>query len=377
MLIPIGDEPNEARVPWMNYLLIAANAIVFLFVQQMGTNDAIVSKYAYVPASPSLVTAFTSMFLHGGWMHLLGNMLFLWIFGDNVEARLGSVGYLFAYLATGLVGAIVHGMSDPSSAIPSLGASGAISGVEGLYIVAFPRNRVKMLFFFYFVNVFYLPAVWVVGFWFVINDLLPFLFGGGVFVDSIAHGAHIGGFLSGLALCFLLRPFFRLPLPAAASVGARFGGSPRPANRAPWTVADPYGGGRTSARFSIPVATEDETDVLGLWRAGRREQAADAFARLLRTGEEPSLPETDFLRLSLWLEENRRFDDARNAFVSFLHTYPSSRSAPLVHFGLGMIYARHLHDREAARPHLDAASRFSPDAAVRNAAARELERLGA
>jgi len=378
MFIPIGDEPNEHHFPWMNYLLIAANVFVFVFLQHGGKSEPVVEKYAYVPASPTLLTAFSSMFLHGDWMHLIGNMLFLWIFGDNVEARLGSIGYLFAYLAAGLVGALVHGLSDPTSAIPSLGASGAISGVQGLYVVAFPRNRIKMLFVYYYVNVFFLPAVWVVGFWFVVNDLLPFFLGRGLLADNVAHGAHIGGFLSGLVLCFVLRPFFRplLPVTVPAAVGPRTA-PPRPANRAPWTMSDPYGGGRTSGRFAPPAATHDETDVLGLWRAGRREQAADVFSTMLRSGATPSLPETDFLRLSLWLEESRRFDDARLAFEQFLRTYASSRSAPLVHFGLGMIFARHLHDRSAARPHLDAAVRFSPDPAVRTAAARELERLGA
>src|SRR5215207_449137 len=131
MLIPIGDEPHEGNFPWANYALIAANVLVFLLVQKAGKDESVVARWAYVPSAPSLETAFTSMFLHGGFLHLAGNMLFLWIFGDNVEARLGSIGYLCAYLATGLVGGLAHGISDPSSAIPSLGASGAISGVQG------------------------------------------------------------------------------------------------------------------------------------------------------------------------------------------------------------------------------------------------------
>ena len=119
-MIPIGDEPSEGQTPFVNYALIAANVLVFVLVQQAGKADGIVERYAYVPADPSLLTAFTSMFLHGSWTHLLGNMLFLWIFGDNVEARLGRLGYLAAYLATGLVATVVHGVSDPSSAVPSL-----------------------------------------------------------------------------------------------------------------------------------------------------------------------------------------------------------------------------------------------------------------
>jgi membrane associated rhomboid family serine protease len=383
MLIPIGDEPNEDHFPWMNYALIAVNVLVFLLVQRAGqgeANDRVVERYAYVPASPTLTSSFSSMFLHGGWMHLIGNMLFLWIFGDNVEARLGSFGYLLAYLATGLVGNLVHGFSDPTSAIPSLGASGAISGVEGLYVVAFPRNRVKVLLLFYYVGVFFIRAPWVIGFWFVWNDLLPYVLGDATAGD-VAHGAHIGGLLSGVALCFALRPFFRSTPPVTVPAGPRFQ-RPRPANRAPWTLTDPYGGGRTSQRFpssatgSVGSLAADESDVLGLWRAGKRETAADGFAALLQSGTVPSIPEPDFLRLSLWLEENRRYDDARRAFEAFLHSYPSSRSGPLAHFGLGMIYARHSLDVAAALPHLVTASRFSSDAVVREAAERELVRLG-
>jgi membrane associated rhomboid family serine protease len=376
LLLPIGDEPNEDHFPWMNYALIAANVLVFVLVQGAGRNEAVVERYAYVPASPSLTTALASMFLHGGWLHLIGNMLFLWIFGDNVEARLGSFGYLLAYLATGLVGNLVHGFSDPTSAIPSLGASGAISGVEGLYVVAFPRNRVKLLLFlFYYANIFYVRAVWVIGLWFVLNDLAPYVLGHAS-AGGVAHGAHIGGLLSGVVLCFALRPFFRASLPVSVPAGPRLLRQ-RPANRSPWTLTDPYGGGRTPQRFAGAAAGADESDILGLWRSGKREAAADAFAALLEAGAVPSIPEPDFLRLSLWLEENHRFDDARAAFEAFLHSYPSSRSGPLAHFGLGMLYARHVRNTAAAIPHLETASRFSPDAVVREAAARELARLEA
>ncbi len=246
-MIPIGDEPSEGQTPFVNYALIAANVLVFVLFQQAGKAEGVVEKYAYVPADPSLLTAFTSMFLHGSWMHLLGNMLFLWIFGDNVEARLGRLGYLCAYLATGLFGGVVHGLLGPTSAIPSLGASGAISGVQGLYVVAFPHNRVKLLIFLRFiVRILHVRAPWIVGFWFVINDVLPTVLGdssGG----GVAHGAHLGGFGSGLVLCFLLRPFFGARAPARPGAARRAAvGAAGPAHADPGPAAGgrPGGGGR-------------------------------------------------------------------------------------------------------------------------------------
>lgn len=386
-MIPIGDEPSEGVTPVVNYALIAANVLVFLLFQKGGTADGVVEKYAYVPADPSLLTAFTSMFLHGSWMHLLGNMLFLWIFGDNVEARLGRFGYLCAYLATGLFGGVVHGMLGPTSAIPSLGASGAISGVQGLYVVAFPQNRVKLLIFFRFiVRVLHIRAPWIVGFWFVLNDLLPTVLGdskGG----GVAHGAHLGGFGSGLVLCFLLRPFFgpraaEAPSPRGTPSPWRPGGIPdlpprgapgggRPGD--PWILdrrspsADPFA--------SAPSGPDAGPEILGLARSGRTAEAARALGTALQTGGRPTLPESDYLTLALHMEGMRRFDDARKAFEGILAAYPTGVSAPIAHLGLGLILARHVGDPAAARPHLASAAALSTDARVRAAAEQALSLL--
>ncbi|MFO0932442.1 MAG: rhomboid family intramembrane serine protease [Planctomycetota bacterium] len=387
-MIPIGDEPSEGVTPVVNYALIAANVLVFVLFQQAGKAEDVVEKYAYVPADPSLLTAFTSMFLHGSWMHLLGNMLFLWIFGDNVEARLGRLGYLCAYLATGLFGGVVHGMLGPTSAIPSLGASGAISGVQGLYVVAFPHNRVKLLIFFRFiVRILHIRAPWIVGFWFVLNDLLPTVLGdssGG----GVAHGAHLGGFGSGLVLCFLLRPFFgaravadptprgapsrwgpgRIPdLPPSGGAGGGRAGDPWILDRRP-SGGDPFASRPSSSRDAGP-------EILGLARAGRTAEAARALGAALQGGGRPDLPESDYLKLALHMEGMRRFDDARKAFEGILAAYPTGTAAPIAHLGLGLILARHVGDLAAARPHLASASALSTDPRVRAAAENALSLL--
>jgi membrane associated rhomboid family serine protease len=334
-----------------------------------------------VPASPTVTTAFSSMFLHGGWMHLVGNMLFLWIFGDNVEARLGHFRYLVAYLVTGAAGTLAFGAFHPASQHPLVGASGAISGVQGMYFLGFPRNRVKVLFFFFFiVQIILVPARWIIGFWFVVNDLLPVLIHTNLIQDSVAHEAHLGGFAAGLAVYLLLKPWLRdaerRSAGIAAGGAAYFAGS---GARAWGRTADPYAGGRSRPPpewgTAPPPELAPEDAILALWHGGRFTEAAQVLADRLRTGRAPALPETEYFRLCVYLYERGQFDDARRAFHAFLAAHPRSRNAPAASFALGMIYARRDHDPAHARPFLEHALRSHPDPAVREHARREIENL--
>lgn len=241
MFLPIGDSPNPPGTPWMTYLLIAVNVAVYVVLlpaafqapdlddpalrdylqmiakesgvsvrelgrmaQQISHYDLIVFSHGFKPAAPSLFDMFTSMFLHGGLLHLLGNMLFLWIYGDNIEHRLGRWRFLLAYLATGIVAAMGDGLLRMGSGIPSVGASGAISGVLGLYFIWFPRNRVRVWIFLFplFANVVELPARLVLGFYILINNVLPLILWAGR-GEGVSYGAHIGGFVAGTALAFV------------------------------------------------------------------------------------------------------------------------------------------------------------------------------
>jgi len=213
MLLPIGDEPNHPKhIAWMNYALIAVNVVTFVWMRSTHpTDDAfgrLIFQYGYKPADASIGAVFTSMFMHAGWLHLIGNMWFLYIFGDNIEARLGAFGYLVAYLAVGAAATLVFGAFNSGSEVPLVGASGAISGVEGLYFVACPRHRVKVFVFLYvIITVVKVNARWIMAFWFVMQDLIPVLVRiDGVPGDNVAHLAHLGGFASGLALMLVLRP---------------------------------------------------------------------------------------------------------------------------------------------------------------------------
>lgn len=216
MFIPIGDTPNPRNfTPWVNWLLIAANIAVYLFIKlQFGSArvltplgvrsayDIFVSTYGYKPGSPELSHLFFSMFLHANVFHLAGNMLFLWIYGDNIEHRLGRIGYLVTYLTTGVIATLFFSLFAGSSMIPLIGASGAISGVLGLYFLLFPRNKVKLLvaFFPFFFDVILLPARLVLGFYILVDNLLPFLAGTR---SGVAYGAHLGGFLGGLTIAWI------------------------------------------------------------------------------------------------------------------------------------------------------------------------------
>ena len=219
MFIPIGDSPNPKGTPWVTWTLIAVNIAVFLLLlptswspadpndpafreylrllvdggrlpagvsleavaRSISGYDLVIFDYGFRPGAPTLLTMFTCMFLHGGWQHIFGNMLFLWIYGDNVEHRLGRLGFLCVYLGTGLAATIVDGLLRWGSAIPTVGASGAISGILGAYFLWFPRNRVKVFVFLFpfLMTTIAIPARIVLGIYLVLDNLLPFFLASG------------------------------------------------------------------------------------------------------------------------------------------------------------------------------------------------------
>jgi membrane associated rhomboid family serine protease len=220
MLLPIGDEPNNPKhVAWMNHALIGMNVAVYLLSLSKGLTGEgfseqaygeFVLRWAYNPGDPSAVTLLSSMFMHGGLMHLAGNMLFLWIFGDNVENRLGAFGYLVCYLALGVASTLLFGLYRHGQSIPLIGASGAISGIQGMYFLACPRHKVKLFvwFFIIIITVVKVNARWLMAFWFFMQDVLPIIIGRGPVGDNVAHSAHLGGFAAGFVLMFLIRGLF-------------------------------------------------------------------------------------------------------------------------------------------------------------------------
>ena len=261
MVFPIGDDDSGRQTtPVVNYILIAVNVLVFVLFQGLGSNDRFTYAWATVPAEivsgrdittqarvvrvpptgqeveiPGLqptpgsvyLTLLTSMFMHGGFAHLFGNMLFLWIFGDNLEDRLGRVRYLIFYLLCGILASLAHVLSTVAFSeggsgmlVPSFGASGAISGVLGGYILLFPHNRVSVILFRVVTDV---PAYVALGLWFLFQFISGLgMLGGGAQEGGVAYAAHIGGFVAGLALVNLFAA--GRPASSAPTARARWGG---------------------------------------------------------------------------------------------------------------------------------------------------------
>jgi membrane associated rhomboid family serine protease len=207
-MIPLYDVIPSRTLPVVTVALILLNALVFLFELSLGSAvDLLLLTYGLVPADFSLPTLFTSMFLHGGFTHVGGNMLFLWIFGDNVEDRMGHGRFLAFYLLCGAAAALAQTLMQPASLVPMVGASGAVAGVMGAYFVLYPHSRIVTLVFFYFIEV---PAILFLGLWF----FMQFVSGVGsiaatsdVAAGGIAFWAHVAGFAAGVAGVF----FFRQP----------------------------------------------------------------------------------------------------------------------------------------------------------------------
>lgn len=218
MLLPLKDENPTSSIPVLTILIIVINILIFFYQQSLsGTAgqhfilkwgavpyQIVHGEIIYVPLSiPLPLTIFSSMFLHGGFWHLGGNMLYLWIFGNNIEDALGHVRFLIFYFLAGGLAALTQIFSDPSSPLPMVGASGAVSGILGAYLLLYPGARIlTLLFLFPFLRLIRLPAILVLGFWFFFQ-LLGLGMGK---VSNVAFAAHIGGFISGLLLVKLLTP---------------------------------------------------------------------------------------------------------------------------------------------------------------------------
>jgi membrane associated rhomboid family serine protease len=231
-VFPLKDDIPSRTFPFVTVTLIAANILIFLYQVSLGVGGAdaaraaheLILEFGLIPCRltgqcadtvvglPSpYATVFTSMFLHGGLFHMGGNMLYLWIFGDNVEDTLGHTRFVIFYLLGGVAAALAQTVVGPASPIPMIGASGAVSGVLGAYLLLYPHGRIlTLLVIGFFVRLVYIPALVVLGFWIVVQFLSGFLTlglaTGGEPGGGVAFWAHIGGFVAGMVLLFIVRP---------------------------------------------------------------------------------------------------------------------------------------------------------------------------
>ncbi len=391
MFIPVGDAPNPKGIPFVTYAIIAVNVAVFLLINvplgsrhadvndpafreyvevmsrelqgrvdvqqlvaQASAYDLFSFEHGYRPAAPQVSGLLSCMFLHGGLMHLFGNMLFLWIYGDNVERRLGGMAYLFWYLATGVAATLTHSLIFSSSEIPVVGASGAISGILGFYFVWFPRNRVRMLAFLppFLMQVFEIPARWVLGMYLLVDNLLPFLFAG---ESGVANGAHIGGFIAGGLVAWAMdrqglaaRPA-DIEAPEAPTVGA---GAVRAA------LADGRTAEAARAYFALPpqaargaLSTGEAVDLASwLRRAGHSDAALLLLRRVIRdVPQGEGLAEVHALAGTILLEDLREPAAAYQYLLTALDLGPQPETAVAVRRGLVTI--EELQKRQVGRLH--------------------------
>lgn len=338
MLLPVGDTPNPRGRAYVNYCLIALNLAVFGLVtlpqslappdlndpllldylraigaqggvpvrsilEHVSAYDLLVFRYGFRPGDPSLLTLFSAMFLHAGWMHLAGNMLFLYIYGDNVEHRLGRRNYLLVYLGTGIAATLFFAIFVPGSQVPLIGASGAISGVLGCYFIWFPRNRIKVFVFLFpfLMNTVLVPARWVLGFYLLVDNLIPLLVNGGG-GSGVAHGAHLGGFLAGGALALGVDRLSGL-----------------------------FGSGR-SFSFEEEVATDDPSEVAPavspaeeiarLIAGGRLARAAQLYTSITDRSERSRVATGDLLALGDFFQQAADYDRALGLFRRLIAERP-------------------------------------------------------
>ncbi len=357
MLLPIGDVPNPKTTPYINWLLIGINVAVFVLVtiplsttrpdlndpalleylnilgargnwtpqmvfDHVSAYDLTVFRYGFRPAEFSPVSMFTAMFLHGGWMHLAGNMLFLWIYGDNVEHRLGHLGYLLAYLAAGIAATLFFSMFLPHSQIPMLGASGAISGVLGFYFLWFPRNRIKVFIFLFplIMTTVLIPSRIVLGVYLVIDNLLPFMTipaeGSGV-----AYGAHLGGFLAGLGLAWTVD---HLP-----SLLKMKGTTPKVSRK----------------RSNLVDAV---TDIVRAIDQNNLAQAAKVFLQLDGRKQRGQLSTPNILMIGEYLLEKGSIDEALTIFRRLIAERPGDKGLDRAYLGAGKALMQEARSETAA-----------------------------
>ena len=218
-MLPLRDTVQSKTSPVVTVGLIIINAVIFIFQLSLGQSlNGFIMTYGFVPSRffhfmskgeifMGLFPLFTSMFLHGGWLHIIGNMWFLWIFGDNVEDRVGHFKYFIFYILCGVAAGLIHGFTNSGSGIPTIGASGAIAGIMGAYFILYPRAKIWTLIpIFFFVQFVEIPAILFIGLWILMQFFMGvFSLGAGSLQGGVAWWAHIGGFAAGAILIFIFR----------------------------------------------------------------------------------------------------------------------------------------------------------------------------
>jgi membrane associated rhomboid family serine protease len=369
MFIPIRTDSPLRSTPWMNWLLIAINVVIF-FLEKYGANfDA----YVLDGSSPELPQFITYAFLHGGALHLVGNMVFLYIFGNNVCDRFGNLGYLGLYLGGGVFAALCYALVSDS---PMIGASGAVSAITGAYIVLLPRSYITILYVFFFIGVTEIPSLYFIIFFFVKDLFLAHVSSG----SNVAHEAHIAGSVFGFLLSLLLQAVRLLPrdqfdMMSLLDRWKRRRGYGRMVRE----TGSPIRSSREPARMpelaqSGPVAElrAQLSEAIAHRRIG---DAAAAFIQMRQLDKNQTLPRQTLQEIGSYLYSMREYAHAADAFEMFLAQPGGARDADQVTLMLGLIYARYLQRPDRARECLTQAAQLARGERERHLAELELRRI--
>jgi membrane associated rhomboid family serine protease len=390
VIFPIGDENPSGRKPYVTYGLIAANAAVFMVANGWPFHGlggdlprGVALSLGLVPAKVGdhPLTFLSCMFLHGDLFHILGNMVFLWIVGDNVEDKLGRLPFLGFYLMSGVLSSVTYLLYAGDPRVPLVGASGAISGVLGCYLVFFPRAHIKLFYWFYFfVGTFLIEARWFLGFW-IAQNLFMWLVTSNQYVSGVAYAAHAGGFAVGVVVGALLKGRLRRSgrLTRADRLTG-FAGAADPVGRPEMAAprAEPvreFVDPRVETRRSSNGFFGLEEAIVSMVSEERMDAAIERYGEYLRMPHAKPLPSWAQIEIAAELFRRSDFEEALKAYRRYLALYPQGADAPEAKFRLGIILARHRREYFRAREYLLQARLEHPDPEIREHARVELERI--
>ena len=372
MIIPLRTDSPLRTTPYMNWAIIVANVVIFVAGMM---NPHIADGYSLSARQPQLYQFFTYQFLHAGWMHIIGNMLFLYIFGNNINDRLGHLGYLAMYLGGGVFAGISYVVTSHSDA-GLVGASGSIATVTGAYLVLLPRSNVTIVYFFYLVGVTEIASLWFILFFFA-YDIYSNLSTQG---DNVAHTAHIGGTVFGALICMGLLGLHLLPRDPFDVLALVQRWNRRRQYR------DMVAGGYNPFEYTQPARTsyygksmpppppdpltaralDLRATISEALLAQDLDSAAKLYVDLKVLDPQQVLPRQQQSDIANHLAAQQRYPQAAEAYEAFLRQYPKADQVPQFELMLGLIYARYLGQPDRARDYLTrAASKYH--------AGRELE----
>jgi membrane associated rhomboid family serine protease len=366
MIIPLRTDCPLRRFPWMNWSLIAANVAMFILTSSSSDGSThgplalwhgVPTKQAWAldPADPAIWQYFTYQFLHENWLHILGNMLFLYIFGNNIHDRMGHVGYLAFYLAGGVFAGIGHSAFDQ---MPVIGASGAVAAVTGAYLVLLPRSNITVFYFFFIIGAVEIPSLWFVLFTFstdLIGELYPQLLGG---AEAVAHMAHISGTAFGVAVCLTLLLTGLMPRDQLDLISLLARWNRRRQYRSLVSQGyNPFGYMPAQPVDVRPREPDARTTRILELRAEISEaiahhnlpHAAFLFLELKKMDPTQVLSRQAQLDVANQLAQQQFYAQAAEAYEQFLSHYPNFEQIEQVELMLGVVYARYLQQYERAR----------------------------